>query len=34
LIIPREMKLAFWLNALLPGLVDRMVERRFVRRER
>jgi short-subunit dehydrogenase len=34
LIIPWEMNLAFWLNALLPGLVDRMVERRFVRRER
>ena len=34
LIIPGPMRLAFWANALLPGLVDRLVESRFVSTER
>ena len=33
-IVPRVMKLAVWLNALLPGLVDRAIERRFTIPER
>jgi short-subunit dehydrogenase len=34
LILPWPMRLAIWLERLLPGLVDQVVERGFVRRER
>jgi short-subunit dehydrogenase len=34
LILPRLMTLAVWANSLFPGLVDRISERGFVRRER
>jgi NADP-dependent 3-hydroxy acid dehydrogenase YdfG len=33
-IAPGVMRLAVWLNALLPGWVDRLIERRFTRIER
>ena len=33
-VVPWVMNLAVWLNALLPGLVDGMIERRFTRIER
>lgn len=33
-IVPGVMRLAVWLNALLPGLVDDVIERRFTRIER
>ena len=33
-IVPGVMQLTVWLNALLPGLVDGMIERRFTRIER
>ncbi len=34
LILPAPMKVAVWLNALFPALVDWMIERRFTRVER
>jgi short-subunit dehydrogenase len=34
LILPRIMIFAKWLNILLPGVIDRIIERRFVRVER
>jgi NADP-dependent 3-hydroxy acid dehydrogenase YdfG len=34
LILPRLMLFAVWANQILPGLVDWLTERRFVRRER
>jgi len=33
-IVPGIMRLAVWLNALLPGLLDQIIERRFTRIER
>jgi short-subunit dehydrogenase len=33
-VIPIPMKAAVWLNTLMPGLLDRLIERMFVRRER
>lgn len=33
-IVPGVMRLAVWLNALLPGVVDAVIERRFTRIER
>ena len=33
-IIPWPMQLAVWVNILFPGLLDRVIERRFVRLER
>jgi short-subunit dehydrogenase len=33
-ILPWPMVFTYWLNLLAPGLVDRLIERRFVRRER
>jgi short-subunit dehydrogenase len=34
LVIPWPMRLAVWVGALFPGLVDRLIERRFVNPER
>ena len=34
LVIPWPMRWAVWLNSLFPGLIDRIIEQRFVRPER
>jgi short-subunit dehydrogenase len=34
LVIPWPMHLAIWVNAIFPGLVDRLIEQKFTRPER
>jgi len=34
IILPWYMRFAIWMNALFPGILDRMIEKRFVRPER